>query len=41
MKAFILSIVALAVITVAASFALQLVPMSSSEIFSSRPNVRL
>ncbi len=41
MKAFLLSLVALAAITVVASLALHLVPMSSSEVYSAGPNVRL
>jgi hypothetical protein len=41
MKAFILSLLAIAVLSTAAVFALQLVPMSSSEVFTERPNVRL
>ena len=41
MKAFFLSLVALAAITVLSAFALRLVPMSSSDVFSARPNVRL
>lgn len=41
MRAFILSLVALVVITVAAAFSLQLVSMPSSSTFSERPNVRL
>jgi hypothetical protein len=41
MRAFILSLVAIAVIVVLSATALQLVPMSSSDVFSERPNVRL
>jgi hypothetical protein len=41
MKAFILSLVALVAITVASAAALRFVPMSSSDVFSERPNVRL
>lgn len=41
MRAFMFSVVAIVVITVAAAFALWLLPMSSSEVFSERPNVRL
>lgn len=41
MKAFISSLVALVVITAIAAAALRLVPMSSSDVFSERPNVRL
>jgi len=41
MKAFILSLVALVVITVVASAVLQLMPQSSSDVFTERLNVRL
>ena len=41
MRAFVLSLVALAVITAVSALALQLVPMSSSDVFSEKPNVRL
>lgn len=41
MKAFVLSLVVLVVITVASAVVLQLVPMSASDIYSSKPNVRL
>ncbi len=41
MRAFILSLVALAVITVASALVLQQLPMSASDVFSAKPNVRL
>ena len=41
MRAFILSLVALAVITAVSAVVLQQMPMSASDVFSSRPNVRL
>jgi hypothetical protein len=41
MKAFILSLVALVAITAVSALVLQFVPMSSSDVFSERPNVRL
>jgi hypothetical protein len=41
MRSFIFSLVALVVITALSAVALQLVPMSSSDVFSERPNVRL
>ena len=41
MKAFILSLLALVVITALSAAALQLVPMSASDVFSEKPNVRL
>ena len=41
MKAFVLSLVALAVITAAAAAGLQIFPSSSSHVFSEKPNVRL
>ena len=41
MKAFVLSLVALVGITVVAALALNLVPMSSSEVYSEHSNVRL
>ncbi len=41
MKAFILSVVALVAIAFAAAIGLSLVPMSSSQVYSSHPNVRL
>ena len=40
MKAFILGLVALAVITAASAVVLQQLPMSSSDVYS-EPNVRL
>jgi hypothetical protein len=41
MKAFMLSLVALAAITVVSAFVLQSLPISSSDLYSERPNVRL
>jgi hypothetical protein len=41
MRAFVLSIVALAVITAAAALVLQRIPMSASDVYSAKPNVRL
>ena len=41
MKAFVASIIAIVVIAAAAAIALQFVPMSSSDVFTSAPNVRL
>jgi hypothetical protein len=41
MKAFVLSLVALVVITAVAAATLSFVPMASSDVFTSRPNVRL
>jgi hypothetical protein len=41
MKAFILSLVALVAITAASAVVLQMMPMSASDVFSSKPNVRL
>lgn len=41
MKAFVLSIVALVAITAISAIALRMVPMSSSDVYSSHPNVRL
>jgi type II secretory pathway pseudopilin PulG len=41
MRAFIFSLVAIAVISVLSAAALQLVPMSSRDVFTERPNVRL
>ena len=41
MRAFIVSLVALAVITAASSLALRYFPMASSDVFSAKPNVRL
>lgn len=41
MKAFILSVVAMAIITVAAAVGLNMVPMSASQVYSSHDNVRL
>jgi hypothetical protein len=41
MKAFIFSLVALVVITAASAAVLRYVPMSSSDVFSERANVRL
>jgi hypothetical protein len=40
-KAFILSLIALAAITAASAFILQSMPMSSSDVYSEKPNVRL
>lgn len=41
MRAFMLSLVALVVITAVAAVGLRLLPSSSSDAFSERPNVRL
>jgi len=41
MKAFILSLLALAAITAISAAALQFVPMSASDVYSEKPNVRL
>jgi hypothetical protein len=41
MRAFILSLVALAVITAVSAAALRFVPMSASDVFTEKPNVRL
>ena len=41
MKAFIASLIALVVITAISVAALQFVPMSASDVFSEKPNVRL
>ncbi len=41
MRAFVFSIVALAVITAASVLVLQRIPMSASDVYSSKPNVRL
>jgi len=41
MKAFILSLIALAALTAASAVVLQQLPMSSSDVYSSKPNVRL
>jgi hypothetical protein len=41
MKAFVLSLVALVAITAIAAAALQFVPMSASDVFSEKLNVRL
>jgi hypothetical protein len=41
MRAFILSLVALVAIAAISAVALQFVPMSASDVFTSRPNVRL
>jgi|GEM_PF-2749666 len=41
MKAFILSLVALVAITAISAVALRYVPMSASDIYSEKPNVRL
>jgi thiamine transporter ThiT len=41
MRAFVLSLIVLVAITAAAAFVLQLVPMSSSDVYSVRQNVRL
>jgi hypothetical protein len=41
MRAFVLSLIALAVITALSATALRFVPMSSQDVFSERPNVRL
>jgi hypothetical protein len=41
MKAFIFSLVALAAITAVSALALNFVPMSASDVYSEKPNVRL
>jgi hypothetical protein len=41
MKAFILSLLALVAITAISAAALHFVPMSASDVFSEKPNVRL
>ena len=41
MRAFILSLIALAAITAISAVALRYVPMSSSDVYSEKPNVRL
>ena len=41
MKAFVLSLVALVVITAVSAVVLQMLPMSASDVFSEKPNVRL
>ncbi len=41
MKAFILSLVALAVITAVSAVVLEQLPMSSSDVYTEKPNVRL
>jgi hypothetical protein len=41
MKAFIFSLVALVAITAVSAVVLQMMPMSASDVFSSKPNVRL
>lgn len=41
MKAFIFSLLALVAITAISAAALNFVPMSSSDVFSEKPNVRL
>ena len=41
MKAFILSLVVLVAISALSALALGFVPMSSSDVFTSAPNVRL
>ena len=41
MRAFVLSLVALAVITAVAATGLRMLPTSSSDVFSEKPNVRL
>jgi hypothetical protein len=41
MRAFILSLVALAAITAISAAALRFVPMSASDVYSEKPNVRL
>ena len=41
MRAFVLSLIALTAITAISAFALQYVPMSSSDVYSEKPNVRL
>jgi len=41
MKAFIFSLLALVAITAISAAALRLVPMSASDVFSEKPNVRL
>ena len=41
MRAFILSLVALAAITAISAAALRFVPMSATDVFTEKPNVRL
>lgn len=41
MRVFIFSLVALVAITAASAVVLQKIPMSASDVFSSKPNVRL
>jgi hypothetical protein len=41
MKAFVLSLIALVVITAVSAAVLQMLPMSASDVFSAKPNVRL
>ena len=41
MRAFILSLIALAAITAISAAALRFVPMSASDVYSEKPNVRL
>jgi hypothetical protein len=41
MKAFILSLLALVAITAISAAALRFVPMSASDVYSEKPNVRL
>jgi hypothetical protein len=41
MKAFVLSLVALAAITIVSAMVLQYVQLSSSDVFSEKQNVRL
>ena len=41
MKAFILSLLALAAITAVSALILQSMPVPSSEVYSQKPNVRL
>jgi hypothetical protein len=41
MKAFIVSLLALAAITALSAVALRFVPMSASDVYSEKPNVRL
>lgn len=41
MKAFVLSLIVLAAVTLVAAASLNLVPMSSSDVYSAHSNVRL
>ena len=41
MKAFAMSLLALVIITAVAATALRFVPMSSSDVYQEKPNVRL